>query len=43
MAVIVAGIFVASVGVAAAAGNYPYDPFGCRSKIRTGHRALDRQ
>ena len=34
-AVIVAGIFVTSVDVAAAAGNYPYDPFGCRLKIRT--------
>ena len=32
---IIAGVFVASVDVAAAAGNYPYDPFGCRLKIRT--------
>ena len=32
---IIAGVFVASVDVAAAAGNYPYDPFGCRFKIRT--------
>ena len=31
---IIAGVFVASVD-AAAAGNYPYDPFGCRLKIRT--------
>jgi hypothetical protein len=32
---IIAGVFVASVDVAAAARNYPYDPFGCRFKIRT--------
>jgi hypothetical protein len=31
---IIAGVFVASVD-ATAAGNYPYDPFGCRLKIRT--------
>ena len=33
--VFIASVFVASVDVAAAAGNYPYDPFGCRLKIRT--------
>ncbi len=34
-AVFIASVFVASVDVAAAARNYPYDPFGCRFKIRT--------